>query len=338
MCTFLRALLALFLLSWQVSATASEPAPVPRPAAPAGCSAINYADEDDSINFLRMLYQEERFGDLDAILGCLMTDARELSSGKPASALAYQVFRREMRAPGATQADLQRVERWAQQRPPSMFAELAALRLRYAFSWNVRGGAPASKVGEERLRAFHQGLADTEAALHRATPELRDTALWHQLRLAMAGDTTLARGDMASAFEAAVRRWPTNYDLHEVRLTRMVPRWGGSWEHVDAFIQHFADKHKAEQRDALYARLYANLLLTMGDDPRQTRMDWPRMKRGLEALVTLYPDPRHMNMAASFACFHQDAAYFKTAMARLPRERNRPSAWLRGTDSQSCAF
>jgi len=247
------------------------------------------------------------------------------------------MYRREMRAPGATQADQQRVERWAQQRPSSMFAEFAALRLRYAFSWNSRGSASASQTGDEQWRAFRQGLADTDAALYRASPELQVTPLWHQLLLAVAGDTNTPRSNMASAFDAGVKRWPTNYDFHEVMLSRLVPRWGGSWDHVDDFIQHFANEREGAEQDALYARLYASLLLSMRDDPRETRMNWPRMKRGLEALVTLYPDPRHMNLAASFACFYKDAAFLKTSLGRIPVDLRRPAAWLHGTDLQSCS-
>lgn len=301
------------------------------------CSSINYKDEDGTIIALRMLYREEKLGQLDAMLGCLVQGKRDFSSGKPAGAAAYQFFRREMRGPGVTGVDVQRVERWAREHPTSMFAEFAALRLRYAFSWNLRGGAYASGTSEEQWRAFHKSMADTEAALYRASSELRDTSLWHQLLLGIAGDTKLSRGDMASVFEAGLKRWPTNYDLHEVMLTRLVPRWGGSWEHVDSFIAHFAGQREGAERDALYARLYGTLLLGMGDDPRATRLDWPRMKRGWEVLITRYPDPLHTNLASSFACVYKDAEYFKANRARFGGDEWRPHAWLRGTDFKACA-
>lgn len=301
-----------------------------------GCAGIDYADEDASVLHLRTLYQEQRFAELEAVLACLLRDTRALSSGKPSNAVAYQLFRREMRAPGTTRDQLRRVEQWTQREPATLFAEFAALRLRYAFAWNVRGGGYAGQVAEDRYRAFHEGLAATEEALYRASPELRDTPMWHQLLLAVAGDTRTTRGDMAAVFERAVKRWPTNYDLHEVRLTRLVPRWGGNWEEVDAFIARFADQRKGEERDALYARLYAGVLIAGGDDPRATRLDWTRMKRGLDALAKLHPDPRHANIAVSFACRYRDVAYFESALQRLPPENVRPAAWLNGTDPRAC--
>lgn len=309
----------------------------PRPALADGCPGIDYADEDYSILLLARLYQTERFQELDAALGCLMKDSRSLRSGKPSSALAYQMFRREMAGRGADGDDLKRIEHWSQQPPVSMFVEFAALRLRYGFAWNARGSASAAKVGDEQWRTFHQGLAGTEAALHRATPELRQTPLWHQLLLAVAGDTRLSRGNMATVFEEAIRRWPANYDLHEVMLSRLVPRWGGSWEQVDAFILHFANQRQGAEREALYARLYAISLLRGGDDPRSTRLDWARMKNGLESLVTLYPDPKHLNLAASFACLYQDEPSLKASLKRIPYDKVRPDAWLSGTDVLKCS-
>ncbi|HEY8356422.1 MAG TPA: DUF4034 domain-containing protein [Ramlibacter sp.] len=307
-----------------------------QPAAADACAALDFTDEDASLSVLRRLYHEEQFAELDAALDCLLQDQRRFSSGKPSSAIAYLLFRRQMMAPGATPADLQRVQRWAQQRPQSMFAEFAALRLRYAFAWNIRGGGFASQITEAQMRGFTEGMAATEEALRRASPTLREASLWHQMLLAVAGDHRLASGDMGTVFQEAVKRWPTNYDLHEVLLTRLVPLWGGSWEHVDGFIQHYAGQQAGPERDALYARLYAGLLVTMREDPRRTRVDWPRMKRGLEALASRYPEPRHLNLAASFACVYRDAAYLKSSLARITPERRRPGAWLHGTDLNAC--
>lgn len=326
-----------FGAAWLLAAAWSLAAAAPTAARTEGCPGVNYMDQEEAILHLRRMYQEERFPELDATLACLMKDSRTFSSGKPASAAVYLMYRRQMAAPGVNPAEIARVQRWAQQQPTSMFAEFAALRLRYSFSWNVRGGAYASKVSEDKWKGFHEGLAETENAMYRATGELRDSPIWHQLLLALAGDTKTKRADMAGVFDAAVKRWPHHHDLHEVRLTRLVPRWGGSWEEVDAFITRWSGQRQGSESDALYARLYASLLMTMRDNPRATKLEWPRMKRGLEALVTLYPDPLHRNLAATFACVYGDTAYFKSSLQRIPADQLRPAAWLQGTDPAGCA-
>lgn len=306
-----------------------------------GCTGIDYSDEAVSVAGLFKLYQDERFGDLDAVLTCLSRDTRSFKSGKPASAAVYRMFRR-LNGDSVSAAEIERVKRWSvAAAQPSVFAEFAALRLRYAFSWKARGGASFSNTPNEQMRAFRDGMSGAEAALYRATAELRNTPMWHQLLLAVAGDLPASQTNMMSIFQDGVKRWPTNYDFHEVVLTRLVPRWGGSWEKVDAFITHHAALLAGSEQDAMYARLYAAVLLAIGDDPKATRIDWNRMKRGLEALVKLYPDPHHANIAASFACYYGDASYRKLTFDRLYSHKEdvfeiRGDSWLRVTDPQAC--
>lgn len=329
----MKKLVSVLVAAFSCCAAAAAPA---QPVS-AGCPGVDYLDQDETILRLRAMYREERFAELDAILGCLMRDDRDFSTGKPAVAAVYQVFRRQMPAPGVALEEIGRVQRWAQQQqPPSVFAEFAALRLRYSFAWNARGGAVASKVSDGGWTSFRDGLGETEKALGRASAELRGTPIWHQLLLAVAGDGPDVDADMNAVFESAVKRWPRHYDFHEVRLTRLVPRWGGSWQQVDAFIRHWSTQQQGPESDAVYARLYASFLVPMKTDPRETLLQWPRMKRGLEALVARYPDPTHRNLAASFACAYQDAAFFQASLQRIPQDQLRPAAWLRGTDPHSC--
>ncbi|MBC5765161.1 DUF4034 domain-containing protein [Ramlibacter albus] len=309
-----------------------------RAAADEGCPGVFYDDEGSSVQVLLNLYQEERYENLDALLACALQDKKTLKSGKPANAVIYQFYRRAMHAPGSTPAEVQRVQNWAAKRPTSLFAEFAALRLRYAMAWNTRGGRVASKTADEQMRAFQQQMSELEAAMYRASAELRGTPMWHQLLLALAGDARTQRADLASAFDTGVKLWPTNYDFHDVMLTRLVPRWGGSWEMVESFITHYAVQRKdARESDAMYARLYGNMLLATREDPRSTRLDSKRLLRGIDALNDLYPDQRHRNLAASLACFYRDPALFKKHAAYLAGTDYRTSGWLRGTDLPSCS-
>lgn len=296
--------------------------------AAADCDHANLADQETTIASLRHLYREESFAQLDETMACLVREPRPLASGHSGSAIVYQFYRRQMTAPGVTPADIARVERWARHgAQPSMFAELAALRLRYIFAWKARGGSAASNVQEENWSRFHKGLLDLEEALYRASPELRDTPMWHHLLLAVAGDTRTRRGDIDAVFAKSVKRWPDYYGFHEVRLARMVPRWGGSWQQVNAFIEEHAGRREGAERDAVYARLYTAVMPFAGH-PAETGLDWPRLQRGLETLVSRYPDPAHDVLAASYACAYQDAEYLRQSLLRMPAEDRRLASWV----------
>lgn len=321
--------------SWAILIAAMVSTFAARAAPNDDCPGTNPHDLETTILSLGDLYQRESFEQLDTALDCLMRRPRPFASGHSGSAVVYHFYRRQMSGPRVTPADIARVGRWGQRQPVSMFAEMAALRLRYAFAWKARGGAYASKVQQDNWKTFHQGLLDTEQALYRASPELRDTPIWHQLLLAVAGDTRTVNTDMDKVFEQGVKRWPTYYDFHEVRLSRLVPRWGGSWETVDRFILHFAGQRPEAERDAVYARLYASVMQG-ASHPAETRLDWPRMKRGLEFLVAHHADPTHATLAASFACAYRDADYLRVTLARIPGKQVHLADWLPADAAARC--
>jgi hypothetical protein len=202
-------------------------------------------------------------------------------------------------------------------------------------AWNARGSDVARKVPKEGWRLFNEGLAQTEQAILAAPAEIKDSPILQNLLLAVVQDMSESKTSPRAVFEEGVRRWPEYYDFYEVALTRLVPRWGGSWEAVDAFIVHWSKRLAMTEGDSMYARLYMSVI-SAGANPGETRISWPRMKSSLEDLVSRYPDTSHKNLAASYACGYQDIAYLKTALQRIRAEELAPTVWLLGTDPESC--
>jgi len=298
-------------------------------------SEINYQDQNEVIARLRHLYQASNFAELDATLACLLNDPKKFQSGKPGASAVYWFFRREMPAPGVEDAQAARVKAWQKQKPDSVFAAFAELRLMYALAWNVRGSDYAKDTPGGSMQAFQQGLLQSEKLLLDARQDYRHTPIWQNLLLAVSLDAQHPQSDPGAVFKEGVSRWPNYYDFHELILTRLVPRWGGSWETADAFIVGWTRQLQTSEGESLYARLYASLILG-GADPRETRLDWPRMKRSLDELIKRYPDPVHKNWAATLACVHGDPAYYKLAMQRIGPQDLRPAAWVAGTAPATC--
>ncbi|EJL77386.1 hypothetical protein PMI15_04708 [Polaromonas sp. CF318] len=335
----LLAILASAFLLFAGDASANPPEPKPSPGSQKDCSLlseINYNNHDEAVSYLRQLYQTSNFGDLDATLTCLLRDSKRFQSGKTGASAAYWFFRREMPAPGVEAGQGARVKEWQKQKPDSIFPAFANLRLQYALAWNARGSSYAKDVPGGGMQSFQQGLLQTEKSLLEARKEFQQTPIWQNLLLAVSLDAAEGKSDPNSIFEEGAKRWPNYYDFYEVALTRLVPKWGGSWEVVDAFIVGWAKQLQASEGESLYARLYASVVFS-GAAPSETRLDWPRMKRSLDDLIKRYPDPVHKNWAAALACAHGDSAYYKVSMQRIGAQEIRPQAWIRGTDPTSCS-
>ena len=288
------------------------------------------------IDDLRVMFQSDRFAALDDQLACLIASKDRLRSGKPGASVAYQLFKREMPAPGTVPATAAQVDKWLRARPDSPFARFAQLRLLYANAWNSRGSGYAGTVTDDGWQRYRQGLLGAEQAMRKTTAPLRGTPVWHHFLLALSQDEATDAARVDALFEEAVKQWPRYYDLYEVRLTRLGPKWGGSWEDVAAFIERWSAKQKANEGVSLYARLYASVHAS-GVDPLETGLDWPRMKASLDDLVARYPDSRHKILAASYACRYRDIDYFKSSMARIGVRDVNDAAWLRGTSARECA-
>ena len=298
-------------------------------------AAVDYASHEETVQRLRQLYRASNFSQLDETLSCLMRSPERFQSGKTGASAVYWLFRREMPAPGVNPSTLSHLMKWKAQHPQSVFVSFAELRLRYATAWNARGSDVARNVPTEGWRLFNEGLAQTEQAILIAPDELKNSPILQNLHLAVVQDMAESKTSPRAAFEEGVRRWPDYYDFYEVALTRLVPKWGGSWDAVDAFIVHWNKRLAKTEGNSMYARLYMSVI-SAGANPGETRISWPQLKSSLEELVSRYPDATHKNLAASYACSYQDVAYLKSAVQRIRAEQFTPSVWLRGTDPETC--
>jgi len=297
--------------------------------------AVDYSSHDNTVQRLRQLYQAGNFAQLDEALSCLLRSPERFRSGKPGASAVYWMFRRQMPGPGTDPSEALHVRRWKQAMPQSMFAQFAELRLQYAMAWNARGSDYARDTPREGMRLFSEGMRSTEQAVLKAPAALKNTPIWQNLLLAVVLDAPERQTNPRTVFEEGVARWPEYYDFYEVALSRLVPKWGGSWDVVDEFIAYWGVRLKATEGDSLYARLYTGVIAG-GANLQETKIVWPRMRSSLEDLVSRYPDVAHRNLAASYACAYQDAAYFKAALQRLRADEINPAAWLRGIDPETC--
>jgi hypothetical protein len=267
---------------------------------------------------------------------------REIASSKkrfvngdsPASA-AYWAFRRLMPAPRTNESHQGKISRWRDAVPASYFVPFAQSRLMYANAWNVRGSGFAGSVSKESWELFGIRMQEAEKILLDAPEALKDTPYWHHLLLAITQDSSQSSNSVDAVFEEAVKRWPTYFDFYELRLTRLVPKWGGSWEQVESFIDKWSTQLARSEGSSVYARLYVSVK-KQGVTPEQTRMDWAKMKRGFEDLVQRYPSRDFKNLYASYACFARDKVAFSAALRSLTPEELQPQEWLSGHSYEAC--
>ena len=103
-------------------------------------------------------------------------------------------------------------------------------------AWGLRGSAPAAEVEPDRLTAFFAMLAAAERELVRwCAEDPADAAAW-ALRLSTARGLVLGASEARRRYERLRALVPHPVASQREYLQHLTPKWGGSWEEVDAFV------------------------------------------------------------------------------------------------------
>jgi len=300
------------------------------------CSSIliDWSNYDKTLDSLSSNYKSENFLAVDSAIDCLMTSKNTFVSGKPGAVATYWFFRNEMHAPGANAEDVKRIEKWKSAVKGSEYANFAELRLMYSQAWNARGTKYAGETSADQFKRFKEKLLLTEKAILSDKNKLKDTPISYNLLMAVALDTNETKTSPTEIFEGGVSNWPNYYDFYEVLLTRLVPKWGGSWEKVDGFINHWDKKLQIEEGSSLYSRLYYNVHKHNQVNPHHTKAEWDKLKPSLIALYTNYPDQSHYEIATSYACYFGDNDFYKKLIKEHKVQNS--SHWLAGATIDAC--
>lgn len=181
---------------------------------------------------------------------------------------------------------------WVEAKPTSITARISLARFLKQHAWEARGGGDARTVSDQGWKLFRDRLDLARQTLVDARKLEEKCPVWWDTMhfVALGKGVDLAGYD--KMFNEAVAFDPGYTFFYNNKVTYLLPRWFGAEGDWQKFAQEAADKVGGEQGDILYARLgwraherkyYAGFLKDSG-------YSWPRMKKGLEALVKQHPE------------------------------------------------
>ena len=194
---------------------------------------------------------------------------------------------------------------WKRQYPRSIAPALVESTMYISSAWAARGGGYAREVSEQQWQLFNVRLAMARAALDDVKASAASDPEWFVLRLLIGKGMSDPRSEMGRDYSAGIRNYPYYLPLVVAWLNNLMPRWGGTFEEVDALIKAHAQKMR-NSADEAYARLYSMYSDMEGDEEdfyKQGLMDWPRMQAGFSGLLERYPNSDYiLNSYAYLAC------------------------------------
>lgn len=201
-------------------------------------------------------------------------------------------------------------DRWMQARPDSATAVLVKSELLLTYGWLARGSGFSDTVSTEGARIFNDSMQKAYDLLQQTKPVSSRDPDWYRQMAAIYKNASMDRTAFMAVIDEAQSRYPYYWPTYTNGAQFVLPKWGGSEEETRAYVRHIDEHAPAENADVIYARVYSVIgccgftgpeLFTVGG------AKWQRMKKGLDAIRTQYPDPVNVDAEAANACRAGDA-------------------------------
>ncbi|MBA8889939.1 hypothetical protein FHW12_004186 [Dokdonella fugitiva] len=197
------------------------------------------------------------------------------------------------------------IQSWKDAKGDDGFAAVAEAMLWGRRAWAARGSGFASTVAPEAWELFRKNLGKAMAALDAASPKVRKSGAWCQLKATYAFQASNPREGEKLVAEAA-KHWPDSVDIARLPMEFAQPKWGGSFEAMDEAART-ATRRAKRLGKGMYPLLYS---LASWDQGRytlaDTKADWTLMKEGFRVLEPQLAAPATWHEFAQFACQMHD--------------------------------
>jgi hypothetical protein len=176
-------------------------------------------------------------------------------------------------------------------------------------AWRARGSGYASQVTEEGWALFRERNEVAWKTLTAGKKQSAHLPAWYSYAIYLANDQQRDGDEIRALFDEGIARHPGYHQIYFAYLVLLTPKWGGSPGATDTFIREQASGESADA-EVLYARLYwyaDQVDHESGDIFRSTHLNWPRMRKGLEKILSDFPfsEWNYANFAM-FACRARD--------------------------------
>lgn len=208
---------------------------------------------------------------------------------------------------------------WVEQYPKEPLAVELHVRALRSYAFYFRGFGLGNTVARESWATFGEQirLAGDFLASHAAVGQ--GDAGWYVALLQVGRAAGWPRPLMERVTDEGLAKYPDDFRLYNDSLVYRFPKWGGSAQEIDDFINRAAKLAPRKQGMEFYARLYSGA----GEEQyahalySASKIEWAKMKQGLEDMVARYPSAWNRNVLTYNACIAGDKATAAKALREI---------------------
>ena len=228
---------------------------------------------------------------------------------------------------------------WRRRVKGSVFADLIEAMAFSEWAYAARGNGYANTVSSQNWIIFAYRTEMAAAALADVANRAVNNPLWYTLSLDVGLDQSKDREQLRAIFDRGVKAAPHYRPLYRRMLRILMPRWGGSYEDVDKYINEMYAQTAPGRGYERYTELYSTYARMEGDDLdlfRDTPAFWSGMRTGFYGLVKRYPTSDVvLNSFANFACRAGDKPEYNRLRTAITK-RTSAIAWSSKYSMDTC--
>ena len=207
------------------------------------------------------------------------------------------------------------------------------------WAWSVRGNGSADSVSAQKWVQFAYRVEMAAASLEDTAGSAATDPTWYQYSIRVGLDQDMEIALLREIFEKGSTQFPGYRPIEWQMLQALMPRWHGSYDQVDQFINDVYANTAKERGYERYAELYSEYAAMEGDDVQlfsDTPAFWSGMSQGFIGLLKRYPrSDVVLNLFATMACRAGDADQYRNLRDKLT-SRYSSVAWSSKISLKSC--
>jgi len=210
-------------------------------------------------------------------------------------------------------------KRWLVDHPNSPQAPVLHARALMALAQYYRGTGFASAVPPLAWANFEEFNKQAAKVLTDAEAVASVDTSWHATLLNVARNLGWPREVALRIAAEGIKRNSDDYRVYRNTVEFLLPRWHGDAYQLDSFIRvaerSTSDRHGSE----IYARLYSAVAEAEYQHRlyKDSRVDWTRMKKGLEDWTAHFPTLWNYNIYAYHACIAEDKETTRILLGKI---------------------
>lgn len=282
-------------------------------------AALPYVDEElveleaESVNVRNRLSEKTdpllaagNFAELDRIAAQLRTSKAQCANGAWHLRSFYNGFAMlpDYLPESAWTDRIATFQAWINQYPDSITPRIALASVWAEWAWRARGGDYAPDVPRKGWQLLEERLNQAAKVLEEARSLEEKCPVWWDLAQGIALGQSWDRARYDRLFHDAIYFEPLYTGFYTNKNNYLLPRWFGKPGECATFAESAANRLGGEEGDILYARLVWRLhsmdLFRTSSIVDAAGASWPRMRKGLEAILRRHPQSI---AAASELCY-----------------------------------